>query len=94
MRTQIDKLRDTLALAEAQLRITDLARPAEWDRTPDATIFFIGSHRLVSPNAVFNDLQEWLADIGLHSGHVELHGDEPGQTLHHPGQRRQGGGHA
>eukprot|EP00959_Pyramimonas_sp_CCMP1952_P339125 7102257-Pyramimonas_sp.AAC.1 len=80
MWTQIDQMRDTLALAAAQLPITDLARLADWGFTPDATIFSIGSQRLIAPNAVFNDLQEWLADAGLQSDHVE-HSDGPARRF-------------
>ena len=39
---QIEQMRDTLALAEAQAPITDLTKLADWDRTPDPTIFSIG----------------------------------------------------
>ena len=81
MWTQIDQLRDTIALAEAQTPITDLNRLAEWDRQPDPALFSIGAKRLISPEVLLNDLQEWIHAANLQSDHVELIGDEPARRV-------------
>ena len=81
MSTQLDQLRDTIALAEANVPITDLDRLAEWDRQPEPALFTIGCQRLISPDLLLNDLQEWIAAANLQSSHVELIGDEPARRL-------------
>eukprot|EP00959_Pyramimonas_sp_CCMP1952_P362689 7595288-Pyramimonas_sp.AAC.1 len=57
--------------------IADLSKLAEWGRSTGATLSAMGSQRLVAPNAVFNNLQEWIGAAGLQRDHVEFHGDGP-----------------
>eukprot|EP00959_Pyramimonas_sp_CCMP1952_P373038 7812394-Pyramimonas_sp.AAC.1 len=65
-------MRETLALAEAQVPIADLSRPADWDREIDPAIFTVGAQRLFAPDALLNDLQEWIASANLGPDAVEL----------------------
>eukprot|EP00959_Pyramimonas_sp_CCMP1952_P331444 6940394-Pyramimonas_sp.AAC.1 len=68
-------MRDTLALAEAQTPVAALNRLAKRDRQPDPTLFSAGCQRPIAPNALLNDLQEWIAVANMQSNHAELLGD-------------------
>eukprot|EP00959_Pyramimonas_sp_CCMP1952_P354998 7436350-Pyramimonas_sp.AAC.1 len=81
MRQQIDQMRETLALAEAQAPIKDLASLADWDRAIDQTILTIGAQRPIALGVLLNDLQEWIASANLDTDAVELCGVEPARRF-------------
>eukprot|EP00959_Pyramimonas_sp_CCMP1952_P027845 584144-Pyramimonas_sp.AAC.1 len=74
MRSEVEAIKQQLAMAEAQLPF-DVENLATWDRAVDPHIFSIGVVAPASPQAVNDALAGWIADAKLQRNQIELVGD-------------------